>query len=1187
MMLLQAENDMNTTEDVPSSSSCYQLAHNNNFQNNSNINILNTSNIEDGFISSLRAWNTDSTNTGSLTEDPFTSMQGSSSNILVTVRVRPESTREKAERKSSSIVRVVDRNVLVFDPSDSAQGSQQQRRALGLRRGKELRFAFDRVFDETATQLEVYENSAKALLESVLDGYNATVFAYGATGAGKTFTMFGSEISGPGILPLTIIDIFRMMEKRKHEKTYRVTVSFLEVYNENIHDLLVPQNGKAVNHEIREDKTKGIVVSGLSEHECHNADHALELIQRGISNRTQFGTAANAQSSRSHAVFQINVQQTDRTANIQADVGVGKLSLIDLAGSERASVTKNRGARLVEGANINKSLLALANCINALGKNKGKGYVPYRNSKLTRLLKDSLGGNCKTVMIANLSPSDLCYDDTYNTLKYANRAKNIKTIVKKNIHNVNFHITKYLKIIDELRIEVQELKIQLQTKEHELSTNSQQQNEQYEKERESTEELRSSLSTVFQEQMTNRRILLELEEQDRQNSLQIMSIKNEIERWCREHPGEEKPLRIHTRQKDADTLILAKREYISKKEEIEHHLQENISCAKSIQDHVPKIIGNNELRQLLDLQVKVHDQEILNLDLERMIDHHKSKAQRMALILEDAQYCSSKAHDVMQDMYDRLKETNSLTPELERAYMMACSLLDVVEKQHHAFHEGNHQNATSVGTTNASCLPLEADYDAMVEDALKTPKNIHTGAKKRRSSSTTQFSSLFQLSFPNVPTEDKKVITPEEYAQQAQSKLTRARRQQKTVSNPTSVRQNNSNDRSYNGKKQPLINNYLMEEAPSVDTTMASDSGSDKSISPPLSPQMSNLSLVDNHSHLQQQQQQNTVVLTPEDEDLVMEDMNDGEDHHNNSQLFKKVGGTTHGYSFNPTYPSPSKRNIHTSNQVSSSSSSLDPHAHRHFSPLKKSAVEDINALKEKFEKFRTDYLETKHVEQSKLRRVLKKTTSPSKSQPEQSHTNPPLSPNQLKGTKARKFDDTTNGVPSTAKRKTKKVKFEGDSPTSPKPVPSYMAYTQSAQHRIGATTASRRKPSILPVSFAADNDWILALRSNKENALQSSSNSTSVMVGGGGAAVPFHHNPHSTPSTLKLMRRIVPTHSFPGTSSSTSATTTTAHHHVPTTSNHVGTAMISSIPLPSTQQQVTIPHKDFLPTSPRGATIR
>ena len=189
MMLIQsAENDMNTTEDVlaPSSQAYpHQLfTQNNNFQNNAN-----TNNDEDRFISSLRTWNTDSTNTGSLTEDPFTSMQGSSSNILVTVRVRPESAREKAERKTSSIVRVIDRNVLVFDPSDSAQGSQQQRRALGLRRGKELRFAFDRVFDETATQLEVYENSAKALLESVLDGYNATVFAYGATGAGKTVSI--------------------------------------------------------------------------------------------------------------------------------------------------------------------------------------------------------------------------------------------------------------------------------------------------------------------------------------------------------------------------------------------------------------------------------------------------------------------------------------------------------------------------------------------------------------------------------------------------------------------------------------------------------------------------------------------------------------------------------------------------------------------------------------------------------------------------------------------------------------------------------------------------------------------------------------------------------------------------------------------------------------------------------------
>jgi len=160
-------------------------------------------------------------------------------------------------------------------------------------------------------------------------------------------------------------------------------------------------------------------------------------------------------SSRSHAVFQINIKSKDRTKNIEEETLEGKLSLIDLAGSERGTVTENRGIRLREGAKINRSLLALANCINALGEKNKKGYfVPYRDSKLTRLLKDSLGGNSRTVMIANISPSSGGFEETINTLKYANRAKNIKTKSKVNRNMVNVHISEYKNIIEDLREEI-------------------------------------------------------------------------------------------------------------------------------------------------------------------------------------------------------------------------------------------------------------------------------------------------------------------------------------------------------------------------------------------------------------------------------------------------------------------------------------------------------------------------------------------------------------------------------------------------------------------------------------------------------------------------------------------------------------------------------------------------------------
>ncbi|NWI22140.1 KI18B protein, partial [Crypturellus soui] len=283
------------------------------------------------------------------------------------------------------------------------------------------------------------------------------VFAYGATGAGKTYTMLGSEES-PGIMYLTMVELYKRIEARKDEKNCEVLVSYQEVYNEQIHDLLEPKGPLA----IREDPEKGVVVQGLSFHQPKSAEQLLEMLANGNKNRTQHPTDANATSSRSHAVFQIYVKQQDRVVGLTQDLQVAKMSLIDLAGSERASATKARGERLREGANINRSLLALINVINALADAKSKkSHIPYRDSKLTRLLKDSIGGNCRTVMIAAVSPSALAYEDTYNTLKYANRAKDIKLALKSNVLNLDCHISKYAEICEQLKAEVTELREKL------------------------------------------------------------------------------------------------------------------------------------------------------------------------------------------------------------------------------------------------------------------------------------------------------------------------------------------------------------------------------------------------------------------------------------------------------------------------------------------------------------------------------------------------------------------------------------------------------------------------------------------------------------------------------------------------------------------------------------------------------
>ncbi|EGO01696.1 hypothetical protein SERLA73DRAFT_103626 [Serpula lacrymans var. lacrymans S7.3] len=363
------------------------------------------------------------------------------------------------------IVQIVDDRILTFDPDEKDKTRAFVERGFmppGTKRYKDKRFMFDRVFNNEARQQDVYASTAQPLLRGLLDGYNATVFAYGATGCGKTHTISGTE-ADPGIIYLTMADLFQRIQDRKDEWNTEVIVTFLEIYNEEIRDLLAepgtvsPRGGL----QIREDKSVKVV--GLVESHPNSAEEVKEIVLQGNSRRTQSPTHANETSSRSHAVLQVHVTQAPRTASITEQRTMATLSIIDLAGSERAAATSNMGQRMVEGANINKSLLALGNCINALCESGGAiRHVPYRNSKLTRLLKFSLGGNCKTVMIVCIAPTSQHFDDTHNTLLYAERATKIKTkVVTRNVVNVDRHVGQYVEAINRLNMEVAELKAKL------------------------------------------------------------------------------------------------------------------------------------------------------------------------------------------------------------------------------------------------------------------------------------------------------------------------------------------------------------------------------------------------------------------------------------------------------------------------------------------------------------------------------------------------------------------------------------------------------------------------------------------------------------------------------------------------------------------------------------------------------
>ena len=377
------------------------------------------------------------------------------SSLMVAVRCRPLLAEEHLRGVRKDIIRVMDdRMIVVLDPDDEKNYLDQQQH-----RSKERRYTFDRAFGKIATNRDVYNATAKSLIEGVLSGHNGTVFAYGATGSGKTYTMVG-EPDDPGMMLLSLVDIFDAVRRMSKEYVFEVTCSYLEVYNELIYDLLVQDSPSL---DLRDTPERGATVQGLQriEGEEHRQRHG--SAPRGNLRRKTEPTEANAVSSRSHAVLEINVSRRARARGYKSETVLGKLALVDLAGSERASETLNVGQKLRDGGNINRSLLALANCINALGKkNGGQGvYVPFRNSKLTRLLKDGLSGNSRTAMVANVSCGGDQYAHTINTLKYADRAKEIKTHVVQNLQTVESHISEYQRLIDNLQGEVAQLKSRL------------------------------------------------------------------------------------------------------------------------------------------------------------------------------------------------------------------------------------------------------------------------------------------------------------------------------------------------------------------------------------------------------------------------------------------------------------------------------------------------------------------------------------------------------------------------------------------------------------------------------------------------------------------------------------------------------------------------------------------------------
>ncbi|XP_026672214.1 kinesin-like protein KIF13B isoform X3 [Ceratina calcarata] len=434
--------------------------------------------------------------------------------IKVAVRVRPFNRRE-LELGTQCVVEMSGQQTILQHPTTMEK----------IERSKPKTFAFDHCFhsldpsaENFASQDVVFDALGRDILDNAFQGYNACIFAYGQTGSGKSYTMMGSG-ENKGIIPRLCDNLFDMIAKQQSsELTYKVEVSYMEIYNEKVHDLLDPKPNKQ-SLKVREHNVLGPYVDGLSQLAVTSFQDIDNLMVEGNKSRTVAATNMNSESSRSHAVFSVILTQTltNMTRGVSGEK-VSRMSLVDLAGSERAVKTGAVGDRLKEGSNINKSLTTLGLVISKLadqnsGSNKNKDkFVPYRDSVLTWLLKDNLGGNSKTVMVATVSPAADNYEETLSTLRYADRAKRI-------VNHAVVNEDPNARIIRELRQEVEALKEMLLHATGQGSIVGQQRTDITEKLSES-ERLMKEMSQTWEEKLVKTERL----QHERQQALEKMGI---------------------------------------------------------------------------------------------------------------------------------------------------------------------------------------------------------------------------------------------------------------------------------------------------------------------------------------------------------------------------------------------------------------------------------------------------------------------------------------------------------------------------------------------------------------------------------------------------------------------------------------------------------------------------------------
>ncbi|XP_050079364.1 kinesin-like protein KIF3A [Anopheles maculipalpis] len=596
--------------------------------------------------------------------------EGEIENVRVVVRVRPMDKNE-LDSGSQNVIKVDKSNRSITVVKPGANSSEPPKV-----------YYFDNVFGEDSTQIDLYVDTARPIVDKVLEGYNGTILAYGQTGTGKTYTMSGNPESPQtkGIIPNTFAHIFGHIARGKENQKFLVRVSYMEIYNEEVRDLLGKELNKSL--EVKERADIGVFVKDLSGYVVHNADDLDNIMKLGNKNRVVGATKMNSESSRSHAIFSITIESSETDEAGRQYVRMGKLQLVDLAGSERQSKTQSSGLRLKEATKINLSLSVLGNVISALVDGKST-HIPYRNSKLTRLLQDSLGGNSKTVMCASISPADSNYVETISTLRYACRAKSIQNLA---------HINEEPKdaLLRHFQEEIEELKRQLEEGIFQQGIESGEEEEEDEGDGEEEND-----EDAVEEECDP--------DEDR-----------ERERLERKEKRRKEKARERKEKSDAEKELLEKKAMEN---------QQELKKAKSEQDQLRAKLSSLENKILVggeNLLEKAKEQELL---LENSITELEQRTKTERELKENLQKIEAERIDIEERYSSLQEECVGKTKKLQRVMSMLMSIKSELadqQQEQQREKEGIYENIRSLSRELALCelvinsyIPKE--YQNMIE----------------------------------------------------------------------------------------------------------------------------------------------------------------------------------------------------------------------------------------------------------------------------------------------------------------------------------------------------------------------------------------------------------------------------------------------------------------------------------------